>query len=144
MRISYSKHAAAAAAELPAADSRLLRDATALQKEISFILPSSSHGARGEVAAVGDTHKARALSGETQSDLYYFEPVGRVTQLGGGRGGAALGQGRGPPTVPTDKSSSLWDFPDIKKWQVIHSRTNFWPEMEKMNAEHMYESQPFR
>ena len=44
-----------------------------------------------------------------------------------------------PPIVPVDKSTRLWDFPDIQKWQVIQSRANFWPEMAKINAQHQYE-----
>ena len=42
-----------------------------------------------------------------------------------------------------DKSTRLWDFPDIKKYMVIKSRANFWPQMDRMNAQHTYESTPF-
>ena len=56
---------------------------------------------------------------------------------------AARGGGRRPPTVPEDESTRLWDFPDIKKYMVIRSRANFWPQMDKMNKEHTYESTPF-
>jgi len=95
-----------------------------------FAWPSSTAGASND-----------ALSGETTSDLYTLEPLSRAPaphqQL---QGQASAGGGRTmPPIVPVDKSTRLWDFPDIQKWQVIQSRANFWPEMAKINAQHQYE-----
>jgi hypothetical protein len=71
---------------------------------------------------------------------YLLDPLGKASTEA-----AAQGAGRGRPTeVPADESTRLWDFPDIKKYMVIRSRANFWPEMDKMNKEHTYESTPFQ
>ena len=52
--------------------------------------------------------------------------------------------GKAVNTVPADQSTRLWDFPEIKRYQVVTSRTDFWPQMERMKAEHAYESEPFQ
>eukprot|EP00960_Hanusia_phi_P061513 764864-Hanusia_phi.AAC.4 len=40
--------------------------------------------------------------------------------------------------VPGKRSTSLWDFPEIKRYQVQTSRADFWDNMKKLQDSHAY------
>jgi len=116
----------------------------------SFSWPSSHR-------IMAEQRPPAALSGATHSSLYVVNPqqeegeriqlqepaASPVSTTAEALSAGRQISGKGPPTLPADESTRLWDFPDIKKYQVIHSRRNFWKEMKKINDAHMYESEPF-
>lgn len=95
---------------------------------------SDSHLAHGDGVGLA----GMAFEGGSEGAAHLREGVedhGREMQL------VSIGRGMKKPAavVPEDSSSKLWDFPEIKRYQVQTDRATFWPNMAAMAKAHASE-----
>jgi len=101
-------------------------------ENMSALVPASSPLHHRAVKAVDSLHALRGVNDVPSG------PAGSGLAMQEAQGKAALDELKELNLVPGKRSTSLWDFPEIKRYQVQTSRANFWDNMKKLEDKHAY------